>query len=91
MYYDASSSDYIRTNSFGIPDTGILTVEAWMKSVVNGTVHQSIIGEATQSTTIGYIQIFRLATSNILSYKYANGVSSLNMSFSNFFQNLDNQ
>jgi hypothetical protein len=45
MYYDASSTDYISTPSFAIPNTGILTIEAWMKSVFNATVTQSIIGD----------------------------------------------
>jgi len=27
MYYDASSTDYIATSAFAIPNTGILTVE----------------------------------------------------------------
>jgi hypothetical protein len=44
MYYDASSTDYISTPSFAIPNTGILTIEAWMKSVT-GANYQTIIGD----------------------------------------------
>jgi len=54
MYYDASGTDYISTPSFAIPNTGVLTVEAWMKSVNNVSVYQTIIGEAAVSTTVGY-------------------------------------
>jgi hypothetical protein len=44
MYYDASSSDYISTPSFAIPNTGILTVEAWMKSKIYAG-YQEIVGD----------------------------------------------
>jgi hypothetical protein len=55
MYYDASGTDYISTPSFAIPNTGILTIEAWMKSVIQATMNQTIIGDNAQSSTIGYI------------------------------------
>jgi len=51
MYYDASGSDYIRTNSFAIPNTGVLTVEAWMKSVLYG----GLIGESSLNGALGTI------------------------------------
>jgi hypothetical protein len=54
MYYDATGADYISTPSFAIPNTGILTVEAWMKSTFNATVIQSIIGDEHQSNTIDF-------------------------------------
>jgi hypothetical protein len=55
MYYDASGTDYISTPSFAIPNTGILTVEAWMKSKINATIRQTIIGEAVADSVVGYI------------------------------------
>jgi hypothetical protein len=53
MYYDASSTDYISTPSFAIPDTGVLTIEAWMKSVIHVTNVQTILGDNGSSDTIG--------------------------------------
>jgi hypothetical protein len=74
MYYDASGTDYISTPSFAIPDTGILTIEAWMKSVINASP-QLIIGEGDYNATIGFIFIFREGGSNSLKYRYASGGS----------------
>jgi len=55
MYYDASGTDYISTPSFAIPNTGILTVEAWMKSKVYVTTNQTIVGDGNQAATIGFL------------------------------------
>jgi len=52
MYYDASGTDYISTPSFAIPNTGILTIEAWIKNqIYTGT--KTIIGDNASSITIG--------------------------------------
>jgi len=45
MYYDANGADYIVTPSFAIPNTGILTIEAWMKSKKNADVLQAIVSD----------------------------------------------
>ena len=45
MYYSATGTGYIRTPSFAIPDTGILTIEAWMKSKKNADVLQAIVSD----------------------------------------------
>ncbi|MFA5230756.1 MAG: hypothetical protein WC422_05400 [Candidatus Paceibacterota bacterium] len=90
MYYDASSTDYISTPSFAIPDTGILTIEAWMKSAVNAG-YQTIIGDGgSQVGTIAYIYTSRYPNGNLV-HQYAYGASVAGAPFSGFFTGLDNQ
>ncbi len=91
MYYDASGTDYISTPSFAIPNTGILTIEAWMKSVINTTKRQSILGDYGWGSNSGFIWSHRLENTNNLFYWYYTGTAQSNISFLNFFQNLDNQ
>ncbi len=91
MYYDASASDYISTPSFAIPDTGILTVEAWMKSKIQASIYQSIISDYNENPTIGFLWIFRAINSDNIVIEYSNGTISTSTGYSNFFQNLDNQ
>jgi len=91
MYYDASGSDYISTPSFAIPNTGILTIEAWMKSVLDIGDSQSIIGDAASHPTIGYILMRRTINTDNLYYAYSDGAVQSARTFTNFFQNLDNQ
>ena len=55
MYYSATGTGYISTPSFAIPNTGVLTIEAWMKSKISATVYQGIIGENAAHPTVGYI------------------------------------
>ncbi|MDD4784804.1 MAG: hypothetical protein PHY32_04840 [Candidatus Pacebacteria bacterium] len=92
MYYDANGADYISTSSFAIPDTGILTVEVWMKSVVNISNGQFMISDYNEQGIIGHIFLCRPSTSNGYNfyYRYANGTDAA-IIFSNFFTNLDNQ
>jgi hypothetical protein len=91
MYYDASSSDYISTPSFAIPNTGILTVEAWMKSKLDTTILQSILGNGTNSPTIGMLFLYRPANGYSLAHYYANGDIITTATFANFFPTPDNQ
>ena len=91
MYYDASGTDYISTPSFAIPNTGILTIETWMKSVLNAGTHQAIMGDAGYIATSGFIQIIRYMNDNVLDFRYANGTSVPIIQFNSFFQGLDNQ
>jgi hypothetical protein len=90
MYYDASGTDYISTPSFAIPNTGVLTVEAWMKSKLNASTYQNIIGDGSEFATIGFLYVNRGINSNDFRYRYANGTDTL-ITFSNFFQNIDDQ
>jgi hypothetical protein len=90
MYYDANGADYISTPSFAIPNTGILTIEAWMKSNPY-TNQQSLVGESNSSVTIGLINIRRVANSNSLYFQYVNGDNLLFFPATNVFTSLDNQ
>jgi hypothetical protein len=55
MYYDASGTDYISTPSFAIPNTGILTIEAWMKSKIQTSIYQSILSDYNENPTVGFL------------------------------------
>ncbi|MDD4784593.1 MAG: hypothetical protein PHY32_03540 [Candidatus Pacebacteria bacterium] len=90
MYYDASSTDYISTPSFAIPNTGILTVGAWIKSKIYSPAYQGIIGDNAWSSTVGYIFINRVGPDDRIQYRYASGTDQYAY-FPNFFTNLDNQ
>ncbi len=91
MYYDANGADYIQTPSFAIPNTGILTVEAWMKSVLNVSETQAFVSHEYFGGISGYINFHRISNSNILRYSYHDGTTPNSFSATDFFQNLDNQ
>jgi len=91
LYWDASGADYISTPSFAIPNTGILTIEAWMKSQYSTITHQGILGCGASDPLIGYIFLLRVVNTNTLDLPYAYGASFGESNFTNFFQNLDNQ
>jgi len=76
LYYPVAGTSYVSTPSFAIPNTGILTVEAWMKSQLHATRDQTIVGDSNQNNTIGFIYMFRNANTNTISYRYATGSSS---------------
>jgi hypothetical protein len=90
MYYDASSSDYILTPSFAIPNTGILTIEAWMK-IKDYTERQVIVSDYSAAVPTGFIRIYRYLNSTYLYYGYSDGTAAIYPSFSDFFLNLDDQ
>jgi len=90
MYYDANGADYIQTPSFAIPDTGILTIEAWVKNI-DYSNYQFVLGDANQSASIGFIQLYRIPNSSNIGYMYANTISAVAINFNNFFLNLNNQ
>jgi hypothetical protein len=62
-----------------------------MKSVIQATMNQTIIGDNAQSSTIGYIWLRRVMNTYDLQYRYTDGSSSINFTFTNFFLDLDNQ
>jgi hypothetical protein len=89
--YGALGTGYISTPSFAIPNTGILTIEAWMKSKINATIAQTIASDAGASDTIGYIFMLRRANTNDLIYQYASGAGRPELAGNNLFQDFDNQ
>jgi hypothetical protein len=91
MYYSATGTGYISTPSFAIPNTGILTVEAWMKSKYDTVHSQSMIGDNNNNTTVGFINVFRSISTNNFNYYYANGGAIVSATFTDFFLNLDSQ
>ena len=62
-----------------------------MKSKLNATIHQGMIGEGSSVAVPGYIFIHRWANTNALYFQYSDGVTSRDTNFSNFFLSLDDQ
>ena len=89
MYYDGTG--YIQTPSFIIPNTGVLTINAWMKSKINNAINQTIVGAGAYLLDTGFINAVRNSTTDNLRYEYAYTTSVGGAEFSNFFQSLDNQ
>ena len=90
MHYDAAGLDYIVTPSFAISDTGILTIEIWMKSVLNATTSQFIIGDNLLSSISGSIYMYRSQNNDIVYFRYADGSTGRYPGFT-FFTGYDNQ
>jgi len=88
IHFDGTG--YISTPSFAIPNTGILTVEAWMKSNESLSVAQMILGEGAISSTVGCVWILR-GQSGVLDFEYSTGSGIVQIIFANFFTNFDNQ
>ncbi|MFA5230059.1 MAG: hypothetical protein WC422_01230 [Candidatus Paceibacterota bacterium] len=63
MYYDANGADYISTPSFAIPNTGILTIEAWMKSQLY-TGQQTMISYGGQDAVNGSVLMRRYTSTD---------------------------
>ena len=54
MKYGPEGTGYIVTPSFAIPNTGVLTVEAWVKNKLQSFL-QTVIAENANSATIGFV------------------------------------
>jgi len=91
MYYSTTSTGYISTSSFAILNTGILTIEMWMKSQLSATLDQTIMCDNNVSNTVGFIFFTRDVSASHLRYKYATGSGQTNASAINILQGLDNQ
>ena len=91
MKYGPEGTGYISTPSFAIPNTGILTVEMWVKNTT-GSTYQDFLGDGSDSPTVGYFHMYRYTTlPNDLHYRYANGSAATYFIVSSIFQNLDSQ
>jgi len=62
-----------------------------MKSKLNATVYQTIVGDDNPNFTIGYLFIRRTINTDNLIHQYAYGESNANATFTSFFTGLDNQ
>jgi hypothetical protein len=87
LYFDGT--DYITTPSFALTGT-VLTVTGWVKTTLNATIHNTILGENSISTS-GSVWVFRWGNSNKLSFGYAyNTTSYTYLHMSTFFTGYDN-
>jgi hypothetical protein len=62
-----------------------------MKSIFNATTRQVIIGENDSGAAIGLLYLTRYHNTDNFYYRYSDGALGQWISFSNFYQNLDNQ
>jgi hypothetical protein len=81
MYYDGSG--YLQTPSFAIPNTGILTIEMWMKNKVFAG-QQAMMRHSS-------ILMRRYTSTDNFWYDYNNGETQPHITFTGFFTGLDNQ
>jgi len=72
LYFDGTG-DYVATPSFGLSGT-VVVFAAWVRCKAF-TNYQLILGEATVSTTIGYLACVRNLNTNNLWWEYADGTS----------------
>jgi hypothetical protein len=88
LYFDGD--DYVATPAFALSGT-VLTVTGWVKMASNETFSQYILGEGTQSETVGFIGIWINKNSiNSLYWVYANGSVVVSPNMTTFFTGYDN-
>ncbi|MDF1498383.1 MAG: PA14 domain-containing protein [Patescibacteria group bacterium] len=85
-------NDYVKTNSFSIPNTNnVITFSGWINNSKK-TAHQTLIADATQSGSTGFLFLYRQYDNDYLIWQFAFGTSySYFYSSSNFFTGYDNQ
>ncbi|MDD3474318.1 MAG: right-handed parallel beta-helix repeat-containing protein [Candidatus Dojkabacteria bacterium] len=82
--------DNVSLPSFAFTNTnGAITYESWTNSSLSSTI-KTFISDGPASATVGYYWIYRAANTNDLVLQYANGTSTKAMTFSDYFQGLDN-
>jgi hypothetical protein len=87
LVFDGANT-YTRTNSqFALPEK--ITFSCWVK-IGPQTQSQTLIGDFGQSSTLGYIWIFRASSnSNTLGFQYSNGSTAQSISTNSFFLNFN--
>jgi len=81
-------SDHVAISAFPLTGT-VLTATGWVKSVA-GVSDQSILGDAAESTTVGFLHFFRSRNTgetyiDRVYWKYANGSAATNAYMQTFF------
>jgi prepilin-type N-terminal cleavage/methylation domain-containing protein len=80
--------DHVALSAFPLTGT-VLTMTGWVKSVA-GVSDQSILGDAAESTTVGFLHFFRSRNTgetyiDRVYWKYANGSAATNAYMQTFF------
>ncbi|HOC53867.1 MAG TPA: LamG domain-containing protein [Candidatus Pacearchaeota archaeon] len=81
------TDDYVYLNAFGLSGSK-LTFEFWLKNSQQ-SYHQTILGDGSQSNTVGYIFIYRESGGGNIVFQFADGTSWRTTS-SSFFAGADN-
>ena len=83
-----SGVGYVSTSAFALSGT-VLTIGGWIKSKINTSFIQTIIGEAAVSATTGYLRIDRNDSSDGIRVWYADGVAQRSANMPTFFTGYD--
>ena len=86
LYFDGT--DYVTTPSFALTGT-VLTVSGWVKTSLQNA-NQTILSDAAQSATVGYIWLLREYATNRLLWQWANGSTYSSATMLSFFTGYDN-
>jgi hypothetical protein len=86
-YFNGSA--YVSIGAFGLSGTA-LTFAAWVRCSLNASTLQTIISDATQSGTAGFIWCLRVTNGYDLYWEYADGTSFQVALAANFFSGFDN-
>ncbi|GMX58789.1 MAG: hypothetical protein MCSN_4430 [Candidatus Microsyncoccus archaeolyticus] len=82
------TDDYISINPFSLSGDK-LTFEFWLKCSQQ-SYHQTILGDGSQSNTVGYIFIYRESTGRAILFQFADGTAWRYVSSGNFFIGSEN-
>jgi len=88
MYFDGVD-DYVQSSAFALTGTAI-SIVAWVKCDEYDK-HQTIVSKEKQSSSQGYIFIYRISNSHGIDFQFATGTGIQALSFWYFFVGYDNQ
>lgn len=83
------TDDYITIAAFPLTGT-VISLDAWVKIQNKAATGSTILGDAAQSTTVGFIYTYRGSNNNTLAWQYADGSIAAVGSSSSFFNGYDN-
>ena len=82
-------NSYVRTPSFTLSGTSI-SIVAWVKCAKYDKL-QTIVNKEKQSSSQGYIFIYRISNSNAIAFQFTTGTGVQTLTFGNFFTGYDDQ
>ena len=82
-------NSYVKTPSFTLTGTAI-SVVAWV-NCQKQTYYQTIVNKGIQSSSQGFIHIYRTSNSDTIAFQFATGTIAQTLTSGNFFTGYDNQ
>jgi hypothetical protein len=83
LYFDGVG-DYVKTPSFGLTGT-VMVFAADVRCALLAADYQNILGDGTQSVSIGFLGLVRWINSTDLAFGYANGSATIFHRATNYF------